>query len=112
MSLFLPRGFDVNISPEDATCKGDVDLCKVLLDHGADPNTVVQHTSRAYPTALMTANYKLVGLLVSRGADINLIVSSSLHYNAVIDTCRRSIPCLSEEPIAHGANFDIVYPSS
>jgi hypothetical protein len=71
--FFLSRRFDVNISPEDetgcfrtegtpliaATCKGEVNLCKVLLDHGADPNThPAVHTTRishcAYGRKLQT----------------------------------------------------------
>lgn len=68
---------------------GDVDVLRLLLDHGADPNSKVRIIeSHCEVSALMTAvqlgHFDFVKLLLDRGADVNLATEhgNALHFAA------------------------------
>lgn len=52
--------------------RGNVPLATVLLDHGADVNGRSNSQSAAVRTACYKNDEKMVGFLISRGADINI----------------------------------------
>ena len=54
-----------------AAREGDVDLVRILLDAGADVNTVAGDGKTALAVAVFNGNYDVASLLVDRKADVN-----------------------------------------
>jgi ankyrin repeat protein len=82
VKLFIEAGFDVN-TPADtgitalhiAAMKGNTDIVKTLLEHGANPNAVVASGSEKSSTPLMAAamcgDVEALKLLLDKGAEVN-----------------------------------------
>ena len=53
-----------------ATLNGNIDIVKLLIQHGADPNDR-NHDHTALGGAIMKGDKEMVKFLISKGADIN-----------------------------------------
>ncbi|KRZ24201.1 Ankyrin repeat and MYND domain-containing protein 2 [Trichinella pseudospiralis] len=67
---------------QEASFKGKLEFCRILLDYGADPN-VTRHNHRytALMFAVMSGNYKICLLLLRYGANPHAV--NSISRNAV-----------------------------
>ncbi|KAK3361270.1 ankyrin repeat-containing domain protein [Lasiosphaeria ovina] len=80
IQFLLDAGADINYAPDNvasalvgACRKSDIRIAEFLLEHGADPNLVVQKDVTALSAAVRTTgNLQLVELLLSYGAEIGL----------------------------------------
>ncbi|XP_003369032.1 ankyrin repeat and MYND domain-containing protein 2 [Trichinella spiralis] len=85
----LEDGVDPNCTDEsnttilqEASFKGKLEFCRILLDYGADPNlTRHNHRYTALMFAVMSGNHKICLLLLRYGANPNAV--NSISRNAI-----------------------------
>ncbi|KAH7418982.1 ankyrin repeat-containing domain protein [Cadophora sp. MPI-SDFR-AT-0126] len=90
LEMLLAAGSDANelVTPgskEKSGCaliaairRGDIQAVKLLLDHGADPNTVNGDECTPLMTAVRLQNEAIIDILMERGADVNLCCEPNL----------------------------------
>jgi ankyrin repeat protein len=78
----LKRGSNIHARSKDgydalmfASSRGNIDVCTILLDHGADPNAASNdQLCRALYSACFDGHFEVALLLISRGANLMLIM--------------------------------------
>jgi len=60
-----------------AASSADLDSVRLLLDHGADPNTHAGNGFTALMNAASSGNIEMVRLLIARKADVNAVSAVS-----------------------------------
>ena len=79
IELLLKNGANTNIHSNiekwtpliRAANKGSIDICKILIEHGADVNAKTRVGRTALHNAVQNGNLELVKLLIAHGADVN-----------------------------------------
>src|SRR5215208_3181323 len=106
--LLIERGADVNaptafgVAPlAPAVGKRNVELIKLLLDHGANPNSVVG-TATVLHLAVERGCLDCVKALVEAGADVNAVTSNGEYRTPLHIAKRRGLNEIADYLLAHG----------
>jgi ankyrin repeat protein len=91
-SLISSGSVNFNCKPwplHHAARRGGVDIITMLLDAGADINTVDERRRTACHLAILENHFDALKLLVERGANLDLVDSSSLSLLSIVAQCCR-----------------------
>ena len=113
VELLLSHGAKVNVQGNDGTTplawaanKGELDICKVLLDAGADVKAADHNKKGALMHAVEgEADPAVANFLISKGADIN--VQDATGETALMKACRRKRAGMSLVFIEAGAKLNL-----
>uniref|UniRef100_A0A0D3H3R0 Uncharacterized protein n=1 Tax=Oryza barthii TaxID=65489 RepID=A0A0D3H3R0_9ORYZ len=101
VELFLSRGVDVDLDSITGTplltaaMNGQYSTMKILLEHHADPNRVVNHNGTPLIMSIVSGSLECVKLLIKVGADVNFrdpngvtcVMVAANHGSPVIMKC-------------------------
>ncbi|TPX37453.1 hypothetical protein SmJEL517_g00580 [Synchytrium microbalum] len=115
--LLIENGADVNINVDGSPllCKyadaKDSDMVKLLLNNKADPNAVDAYGHTALHYFVVNDNVEMVKCLVSRGANVNIVVGrNSLLVKYILAKDMSMIELLVERE--HGADIKTIDPGA
>ena len=119
VEFLLDHGAEANVAALNYTCQGrcrSVELCQLLLDHGAPVDPPVQppsHTPLWYTCISHTVDsVKLAAFLLDRGADINRMKSTASGHPAsgyLGAACAASHVAMAQLLLDRGADADHVF---
>jgi hypothetical protein len=119
VEFLLAHGAEANVAALNYTCQGrcrSVELCQLLLDHGAPVDPPVQppsHTPLWYTCISHTVDsVKLAAFFLDRGADINRMKSTASGHPAsgyLGAACAASHVAMAQLLLDRGADADHVF---
>jgi cytochrome c len=106
--LLIERGADVNAPSKlgdaplvPAVGKRNTELIKLLLNYGANPNSVIG-TQTALHLAVERGCFDCVKALVEAGADVNAVTSNGLYRTPLHIAKRRGLDEVADYLLTHG----------
>jgi ankyrin repeat protein len=89
-----------------AVDEGNVEMARLLLDHGADPNATTEYGHRPLLRAVYRGNVELASLLIERGAEV--AVEDAWGGTPIAAAARQGSDAMVERLTAAGARVGIV----
>lgn len=97
------KGYSLNVIAKSDPQPDDLEIAKILIDSGTDPNNVIEGESSHLSTAIANENMPLIELLLKKGAKVNDYNDS---HSFAITTAAGQSTELTQLLLDNGANAD------